>query len=87
MKIIKPSCLSVDMAMIFLKSISKFAAKPLIIIVKREKILRKNKNSFKRKFIRIRRYTPAVTRVEEWTREETGVGAAMAAGNQEQKGY
>jgi hypothetical protein len=27
-----------------------------------------------------------VTRVEEWTREETGVGAAMAAGNQDIKG-
>ena len=31
-------------------------------------------------------YTPAVTRVEEWTRAETGVGAAIAAGNQAQKG-
>ena len=35
---------------------------------------------------RIRRYTPAVTRVEEWTRAETGVGAAIAAGNQALKG-
>ena len=32
------------------------------------------------------RYTPAVTRVEEWTREETGVGAAIAAGSQTEKG-
>ena len=31
-------------------------------------------------------YTPAVTRVEEWTSEETGVGAIIAAGNQEEKG-
>lgn len=30
--------------------------------------------------------TPAVTRVEEWTRAETGVGAAIAAGNQLVKG-
>jgi hypothetical protein len=27
-------------------------------------------------------YTPAVTSVEEWTRDETGVGAAIASGNQ-----
>jgi hypothetical protein len=38
------------------------------------------------KFIRIRRYTPAVTKVEEWTNEETGVGAAIAAGSQAENG-
>jgi len=27
-------------------------------------------------------YKPAVTKVEEWTKEDTGVGAAMAAGSQ-----
>ena len=32
------------------------------------------------------RYTPAVTRVEEWTKDDTGVGAAIAAGNQAEKG-
>jgi hypothetical protein len=30
--------------------------------------------------------TPAVTSVEEWTREEIGVGAAIAAGSQFLKG-
>ena len=35
---------------------------------------------------RITRYTPAVTRVEECTNAETGVGAAIAAGSQAQKG-
>jgi hypothetical protein len=35
---------------------------------------------------RISTYTPAVTRVDEWTRADTGVGAAIAAGNQEQNG-
>lgn len=35
---------------------------------------------------RMRRYTPAVTRVEECTREDTGVGAAIAAGSQAEKG-
>ena len=29
---------------------------------------------------------PAVTSVEEWTNEETGVGAAMASGNHEENG-
>lgn len=27
-----------------------------------------------------------MTKVEEWTKEETGVGAAIAAGSQEEKG-
>ena len=35
---------------------------------------------------RIIRYTPAVTSVEECTRADTGVGAAMAAGSQDEKG-
>ena len=29
---------------------------------------------------------PSVTSVEEWTKDETGVGAAMAAGNHAEKG-
>ena len=32
------------------------------------------------------KYTPAVTSVEEWTRAEIGVGAAMAAGSHDIKG-
>jgi hypothetical protein len=35
---------------------------------------------------RISRYTPAVTRVDECTRAETGVGAAIAAGNHAENG-
>jgi hypothetical protein len=35
---------------------------------------------------RIKRYTPAVTKVEECTKADTGVGAAIAAGNQAEKG-
>jgi hypothetical protein len=39
------------------------------------------------KFLRrIKRKTPAVTRVDEWTKDETGVGAAMAAGSQAENG-
>ena len=36
--------------------------------------------------MRINKYTPAVTKVDEWTNAETGVGAAIAAGNQAEKG-
>jgi len=35
---------------------------------------------------RIIKYKPAVTRVEEWTNEEIGVGAAIANGNHGEKG-
>lgn len=35
---------------------------------------------------RMRRNTPAVTNVDEWTNADTGVGAAIAAGSQEEKG-
>lgn len=40
----------------------------------------------KRKEKRVSKYTPAVTKVEEWTRAETGVGAAIAAGSQAENG-
>lgn len=43
-------------------------------------VIRKLKN-------RTRIKTPAVTRVEEWTSAETGVGAAIAAGSQLINGY
>lgn len=83
-----PNWLKVDMATTFLKSISKFAKPPPNNIVIREIIIRKflisliklkNPN-------RIDKYTPAVTKVEEWTKEEIGVGADMAEGNQAEKG-
>lgn len=32
------------------------------------------------------RYTPAVTKVDEWTKDDTGVGAAIAAGSHALKG-
>jgi hypothetical protein len=39
-----------------------------------------------REGIRINKYIPAVTKVEERTKEETGVGAAIVVGNQEENG-
>lgn len=41
-----------------------------------------NRNSLNR----TNKYTPAVTSVDECTREETGVGAAIAAGSHAEKG-
>lgn len=40
----------------------------------------------KREKLRIMIYKPAVTRVDEWTRDEMGVGAAIAAGSHGEKG-
>jgi len=83
--IIKPRCLKVERAITFFKSFSKRAnipannkvIIPLIISIFITKLLFAiNKKN------RITRYTPAVTRVEEWTRDEIGVGAAIAAGSQ-----
>jgi len=50
-------------------------------------ILKKKNILLSKKLKRIKTYTPAVTRVEECTSEETGVGAAIAAGSQDEKGY
>lgn len=78
-----------DRATIFFISISCVALSPAINIVRQPTtrtsldtlwaILKTLKN-------RTSRYTPAVTRVDECTKAETGVGADMAAGSQEEKG-
>ena len=85
--IITPSCLNVDRAMTFLKSYSIFAL-PLAINMVNMEI--RNKIDLILLFIiysnRIRRYTPAVTSVDECTRDDTGVGAAIAAGSQAENG-
>lgn len=80
-------CLRVDRAMIFFKSCSQFAdilaynAVDLEMISNRDLVIgwiddvnRSNKN------------TPAVTNVEEWTKAEIGVGAAIAMGSQAENG-
>lgn len=80
-------CLSVDKAMIFFKSCSQLAdilayiavdleINSIIIIV--EGWLNEN--------IRNIRNTPAVTKVDEWTKAEIGVGAAIAIGSQAENG-
>ena len=85
---ISPSWLKVDRAITFFRSVSKLATHPAAIMVitpaisnigRRSVCLINGKN-------RITRKTPAVTKVDEWTKAETGVGAAMAAGSQAEKG-
>lgn len=65
---------------------SKIAIKPANNKVNKDKIKSKLENFKKTSQKRIMRKTPAVTKVDECTKEETGVGAAIAAGNQEEKG-
>jgi len=86
--IINPNCLKVDNAIIFFKSNSKLAQIPAINIVSPpiNKRIDPNKEFNIKILKRINKYTPAVTKVEEWTKAETGVGAAIAAGNQDEKG-
>ena len=83
---IKPSCLRVEYAIIFFKSQSKIPIRPAKLIVRIPTTINQNHLTEIIEENRISKYTPAVTRVEEWTKEETGVGAAIAAGNQEEKG-
>lgn len=82
-----PNCLSVDSAITFFKSDSKT---PQILehsIVRAP--LQKTKYAFIVKIKsnkRNKKNTPAVTKVDECTKEETGVGAAMAKGSHLEKG-
>ena len=81
--IITPNWDKVDKATIFLMSNSTQALAPAISIV----ILPiTNIHSIENKLNRSNKYTPAVTKVEEWTKALTGVGAAIAEGNQDEKG-
>ena len=87
--IITPNCLSVDKAMIFFKSFSRFAAIPAMRRVRTEMNRMEGLNVWvldKNGKKRIKRNTPAVTSVDEWTSADTGVGAAIAAGSQAEKG-
>lgn len=90
LNIIVPSWLSVERAIIFFISHSAKALRPAINVVRQAENKRRNSRDWvfcKALKNRTRIKTPAVTRVEECTRAETGVGAAMAAGSQLIKGY
>jgi len=85
--IIMPSCLRVERAITFLRSDSKMAQMLEISIVKIPVMKIKYKElSFIKSNKRNIKNTPAVTKVEEWTSEETGVGAAIAKGSHLEKG-
>jgi hypothetical protein len=78
----------VERATIFFKSISTRAAvlaKKAVNLPASPKKTKLNL-SLKTYLNRINKYTPAVTKVEECTSEDTGVGAAIAAGSQAEKG-
>lgn len=86
--IITPNWLRVDRATIFFMSISVRAAMPAISIVAVPTQYRYWEAclSVSQWLYRTIKYTPAVTKVEECTRADTGVGAAMAAGSHAEKG-
>jgi len=74
------------MATTFLKSSSVVAHNPAITIVKRDNVeIDCNIGAIRSLNRRITK-TPAVTSVDECTREEMGVGAAIAAGNHDENG-
>lgn len=87
--IITPSWLSVEYATIFFISVSKRAVSAAISMV-RQLIVKRVKLyigiCWRVGARRIIRKTPAVTKVDEWTRAETGVGAAIAMGSQGENG-
>jgi len=87
--IINPKWLKVDRATTFFKSFSSRAISPAksIVIIPLTNIIILIEGMFLKKLEkRITKNTPAVTSVDEWTKEEIGVGAAIAAGNQFLKG-
>ena len=86
--IIALMCLIVEKAIIFFKSKLKKVASPAVDKVILEIVFIKNlisMNLFHFEIFVIK-YTPAVTKVEECTMAEIGVGALMAAGNQVDRG-
>lgn len=83
---IKPNCLKVDRATTFLPSTSISAA----ILASTSVVVPNINNALTKDILaclkRTKSQTPAVTRVELCTKALTGVGAAIAAGNQLVKG-
>lgn len=83
---ISPNCLRVEKATIRLKSISVMAAHlPLIRVIMPILITRIKDIGTRLNFSH--RIIPAVTKVDEWTKLEIGVGAAIAAGSHAIMGY
>jgi len=81
-----PNCLKVEKAINFFISHSKLAIIPAIHKVNNPKPIKIEKFNKTHLLNRIKRKIPAVTNVDEWTNAETGVGAAIAKGNQDEKG-
>lgn len=75
-----------ERAITFFMSSSNKAAIPAIVVVISPSTKIVWLQGAIRQLNRISKYTPAVTRVEEWTKADTGVGAAIAAGSQDERG-
>lgn len=86
---INPIWFKVERATIFFRSTSRREAKPLKSIEYKEiiKIVNLMTENLRFSKNRSKTTTPAVTRVEECTKAEMGVGAAIAIGSQKEKGY
>lgn len=86
--IINPICLKVENATISLQSNLHNANTPPTTIVEKDKIHRTDLEGTKliKLWWRKIKYKPAVTNVDECTKDETGVGAAMALGSQNENG-
>lgn len=84
----KDNWFKVEKATIFFRSVSKTDCNPLITKV--VNLIQKKINRIIFVFIKsnhwINKKIPAVTRVDEWTNAEIGVGAAIAKGNQDENG-
>lgn len=79
-------CLKVENAIIFFESVSCIAIRPDINNVQTAIMNKFSSILFNNSKNRIIMKIPAVTKVDEWTKADTGVGAAIAFGNQEEKG-
>ena len=85
--IISLNWLKVDKATIFFISRDNKATKEEIVKDTKASLFNKSKDgALIQLLIEKIRYTPAVTRVEECTNLETGVGAAIASGSQDING-
>lgn len=84
---INPSCLNVERATTFLASVSIRAESLATKRVRTPKVPQIITLTRLLKLNRIINQTPAVTNVDLWTKDLTGVGAAIAAGNHLTKGH
>jgi len=86
--IIIPSWDNVDIATILFASFSLIAVLPatIVVAIAETMVTFFTISIFVAVVNRLSIQTPAVTKVDEWTNDDVGVGAAIAAGNHAEKG-